>query len=294
MKFELVLNCDLELIETPIWDERLNSLYWTDLFSGDVHLFNPQTGSDKLWKKVGMICSAIPCKNPDQVLCVLENGAHLLSLESGELELLADAEAGNTENRYNDSRVDEAGRLFMSTVSKLYGTADYRPDMLGGFYMLDTDHKTVVPVVEGIQQYNAIVWTGDNRKMYVVDTYNEKLLCFDYSLEKGPMSGPRVALDLSPHGMPDGMCIDSQDNLYIFHWSGRITVWDKDLSMKEEIPFPVEYVCCGGFGGADLSTLYVATSKYCYTPEQLAKNPGAGGLFAAQCTIPGRPDHFFG
>ena len=293
MKFELILDCALELIETPIWDGRIGKLYWTDLFSGDVHRYDPKTGGDEVWRTNQMIGSAIPCDELGKVLCVLENGVHILDLESGTLEFLADAEPGNTGNRCNDSRVDAAGRLFLSTVSKLYGTDKYHPELVGGFYMLDTNRKSIVTLVEGIQQYNAIVWTKDNSRMYVVDTYHEKLVAFPYSLEKGPAGGPENVVDFSPYGMPDGMCIDQEDTLYVFHWSGRITVWNKKLQFVREIPFPVEYACCGGFGGSDNKTLFAATSKFGYTPEQLEANKGAGGLFAAHCQVAGRNDYFY-
>ena len=33
MKFDLVIDANRELTETPIWDNRNGKLYWTDLFS---------------------------------------------------------------------------------------------------------------------------------------------------------------------------------------------------------------------------------------------------------------------
>ena len=293
MEFKLLLDYEVELAETPIWDPRIGKWYWTDLFTGVIHRFTPETGTDESWETGGMIGSAIPCKDPNILLCVIESGAYLLDLTTGKLTFLADPDGGNPLNRYNDSRVDAAGRLFMSSVSKAYGTDNYTPDMLGDFYMIDTDKKTVRCVVEGIQQYNAMVWNKKNTKMYVIDTYNNKLLYFPYDLTKGPTAGPEIALDLASYGMPDGMSIDESDNLYICHWTGKITVWDKELNFVREIPFPVEYVCCGGFGGADMKDYVVASSKYCYTDEQLEKNKGAGGLFMARNDIPGRLDYFF-
>ena len=297
MKFELLLDYGVELAETPIWDPRIGKWYWNDLFKGTVYRFTPETGKSEEWETGGMIGSAVPCKDPEKLLVVLENGAHLLDLATGELSFIVDPDKGIEHNRYNDSRVDAAGRLFMSSVHKAYGTDKYSPDMLGNFYMVEADRKTVRVVVEGIQQYNAIVWNRENTKMFVVDTYNQTLLCFPYDLAKGPTGIPEVVLDFTPkgtsHGMPDGMSIDTQDNLYICHWTGKITVWDSKISLVREVQFPVEYVCCGGFGGKDMQDYVVATSKYCYTDEQLAKNKGAGGLFTTRNEIPGRPDYFY-
>jgi len=294
MQFELLLDYGVELAETPIWDPRIGKWYWTDLFKGTVYRYTPENEESEKWETGGRIGAAIPCKdNTNTLLCVTENGAHYLDLTTGKLTLIVDPENGNPLNQYNDSRVDAAGRLFMSSVARLYGTEAYTPDMLGALYMVDADRKTVSCIVEGIQQYNTIAWNTQSTRMYAVDTYNQKLLSFPYDLSKGPVGGSEIVLDLAPYGTPDGLSFDIEDNLYICHWSGKITVWSSELSFVREIPFPVEYVCCGGFGGADMCHFIVASSKYCYTDEQLARNKGAGGLFIARSDIPGRPDYFY-
>lgn len=292
MNFQLLIDSKLPIAETPVWDSRIGKLYWTDLFSGEVHRYDPETRADETWATRPMIGSAIPCEDSDKVLVNITGGAHLLHLSTGELELLADPERGNEKNRYNDSRCDVRGRLFMSSVAMTYGSDAYTPDQTGAFYMVDTD-KSVKTIVDGIQQYNAMVWNSDDTRLLIVDTYHEKVLCFDYDPEVGPVSGPREVVDFAgAQGMPDGMCIDSEDNLYVCHWSGLISVWDRDFNHVRDIPFPIPQVACCGFGGADMRDLYVAGAAYCYEDADFAKNPGAGGLFVGKSDIAGRPDHF--
>lgn len=293
MDFKLVIDSNIELAETPIWDERVKKLYWTDLFSGDVHQFDPITKESKLWKTKELIGSAVPTNDPDKIMCVVEDGLHVLNLVTGDLEFVVDPEPGNDKNRYNDSRCDAKGRVFISSVAKTYGTDDYTPDQLGAFYMVDTD-KSVKKIVDNINQYNAMVWNKDNTKMYVVDTYNETLLEFDYDLEQGPISEPRVVISFKDkEGMPDGLSIDTEGNFYVCHWSKKISVWNENFEPVKTIEFPVEYVCCGGFAGEDMKDFYVATSKYFYDDEQLKANPGAGGTFVARSEVAGRKDYFY-
>lgn len=292
MKLELVVNSDLELIETPIWDPRKGGIYWTDLFSGDVHFYNPKDQSDKVWKTGKIIGSAVPSTDENILMCALEDGLYTLNLETSELTLIANPEPGNDSNRFNDTRVDAKGRVYMSSVAKTYGSDAYTPDQMGGFYMVDTDGSVHV-IEEEINQYNAIVWNHDNTKMFVVDTYHESLICYPYDLDKGITGAGEVVIEFKEHGMPDGMSIDAEDNLYVCHWTGTISVWNAEYKLVETIKTPVEFNCCTGFGGEDLSDLYVATSKFCYGPEELAKNPGAGGLFRAKTGIKGTMDHFY-
>ena len=69
-------------------------------------------------------------------------------------------------------------------------------------------------------------------------------------------------------------------------------MWDKNFNHVKDIPFPVEQIACGGFGGEDMKDFYVASAAYCYTEEEIKNNPGCGGTFVARSEIKGRPDYF--
>lgn len=291
MNFNLLIDAGVIIAETPIWDGRIQKLYWTDLFAGSVHRFDPKTKTDETCETGMQIGSAIPCDEPGFLLCALENGMYLLDFEQGELEFLFNPEKREG-YKFNDTRVDAAGRIFTSSVSKYCGTEKHTPDMLGKFYMIETD-GAVSALAENIEQYNGIVWNSDNSKMFVVDTAGQKLLCFPYALEQGPVGIRYTAIDFKAIGMPDGISIDEDDNLYVCHWSGKISVWDKNCALKQIIDFPVEYVCCGGFGGIDMKDFFVATSKFNYSAAQLEQNKGAGGIFTARSDVRGRSDYFF-
>ena len=291
MKFELLIDASSQLAETPIWDERIKKLYWTELFTGDVHQYDPQSKKEKVWATGKPIGSAIPCDDETKLFCALDGGLYLLDLINGDLRFIAHPET-RPEYKYNDTRIDAAGRIFTSSVSKLYATDGYKPDMVGSFFMVDTDGSVKI-IADHVNQYNAIVWNRDNTVMYVVDTYNQKLLAFPYDIKKGPVGRPKTALDLSAIGMPDGISIDIEGTLYICHWTKKISIWSHELALKEIIEFPEEYVCCGGFGGEDMKDFFVTTSKFNYTSADLLKNPGAGGIFSARSPVAGRPDHFY-
>ena len=130
--------------------------------------------------------------------------------------------------------------------------------------------------------------------MYVVDTYNQKLLRFDYSVEYGAIGPAEVVIEFED--VPDGVSVDKEDNIYVCHWSNKryISVWNlKDYSFRRSIPFPVQHICCGGFGGDDMKDLFVATSKFWLPDSDPDIAAGAGGLFKARVKVAGNPDYFY-
>lgn len=291
MEIQLVLDAGAVLAETPIWDERIKKLYWTDLFEGEVHQFDPSTKIDICVKTNGLIGSAIPCESLGKVIAVVDTGIYVVDMDTGEMKLIVNPEPNRDENRYNDARCDARGRIFISSVSKLYGSDDYKPDMLGAFYMVDTDN-TVTKLVDGINQYNGIVFDKKNENMYVVDTFNQKIIRFPYSPEQGVTGKGEEVISFSE--MPDGLSIDSEDNLYVCHWAGKITVWStKDYTLIKTIDFPCSNVCCGGFAGSDKKDFYVATSRFSQSDEHPDIKAGAGGIFKLRNEIEGRFDYFY-
>jgi sugar lactone lactonase YvrE len=293
--FKVAFNEGAVVAETPIWDPRVRGLYWTDLFPGDIYLFSPGTGEDRMvFKGSEPIGSAVPCDDENFLLAAYGSGIVLVDLTTGETTPVAHPGPPLPGYRYNDTRVDAAGRIFTSTVANCYKTPEWSEDMRGNFYMIDTD-GSVHTVVADILQYNAIVWNEANTKMYVVDTHSGKLLVFDYDIGQGPVSGPETLVDFEAlgYGMADGVSIDSEGRLYVCHWTQCCSVWDEKGALVEKVDFPVPYVTCGGFGGDDLTDFYVASSNFGYSEEEMKEYPGAGGVFRAKSPVKGTLDHFY-
>ena len=55
------------------------------------------------------------------------------------------------------------------------------------------------------------------------------------------------------------------------------------------VAIPASRVTCCAFGGDDLDTLYVTTSRLHLTEKELAMQPQAGGVFALKPGVRGLP-----
>jgi len=293
MNFETVLNKRAELAETPFWDDKTNSLYWTDLFAGVVHRFDPETGADEEFATGKQIGCAIPCAS-GQVLCVLEDGLYKLDPGNGAVNPLLAVEEDREEFRFNDAGCDAEGRVFISSTAKCYGSKDFKPEMKGSFYMVDKDLSVEV-ITPGIEHYNGICFTKDNKTMYVVDSYNFAILAFPYDGAKGPAGKPETAVKIPKEYFAiDGLAIDEEENLYLAVWSGWLLKYDPAAGkLIERTQMSCPFISCPGFGGADRKDLYVTTSVWGYGQAELDQYPAAGGILRARAETPGRIDYYY-
>ncbi len=291
----LALDAKLELGETPIWHPGKKVLYWTDVFSGDFHIYDASSGEDSVYNPGGMIGSAIPSSD-GSVLLLLENGLNLFEPQTGELKHLIDPEPGRDDFRLNDGRCDKKGRVWFSTMSKVYGSDDYDESMTGSLYMVDTD-LSIMTVMSGVNQLNGIGWSSDDKRMYIVDTHNFKLLAFDYDMQTGEATGAKTACEIpSDFGFADGMCMDADDNVWIGHWvSGKISKWNpKTGELQQTVQMPVPHVTCCGFGGENFDELYATTARLWIDDKDLKeKYSSAGGIFKFKPGVKGRASYMY-
>jgi sugar lactone lactonase YvrE len=285
------LLCDVNstLGEGPTWDHRSNKLIWLDVLGKRIHTFDPTKGERRtitIDQKVG---SAVPRVQGGLVLA-LENGFHTLDLETEQLTRLIDPEEDIPGNRFNDGKCDETGRYWAGTMDM----EEKSPS--GSLYCLETD-GTVRKVVEGVSVSNGIGWSPDNRTMYYIDSPTKKVMAYDYSLERGEITKPRVAVTIPEgEGFPDGMTVDVEGMLWIAHWDGwQVSRWNPATGEKiTSIPVPAAQTSSCIFGGDNYDELFITTARVGLSEEQLKQQPHAGGVFCIKPGVKGKPSSFYG
>jgi sugar lactone lactonase YvrE len=274
---ELVLDARAGLGEGAIWHDKV--LYWVDIEIGDIHIFNPDTGTDRIIKLGQAVGTVVP-RAAGGVAVAVKGGFGVVDLETEELTILADPEPDLPENRFNDGKCDPQGRFWAGTAAI---TCD---QPVGTLYRMDADHS-IHAMVEKVTISNGIVWTGDRKTMYFIDTALECVDAFDYEDDSGSVSNRRtvIEIDKPAHGWPDGMAIDENDNIWIAMWEGNgVTNWDPragELLGKIRIDSAQATSCA--FGGPNLDELYITSAA-----KGLNESHG-GGLFRAKLDTKGVP-----
>ncbi len=238
--------------EGPYYDPRFGRLSWVDIHNGQLWTLLPD-GTRTCFNLGQPVGAAVPLKDSEGFLLAAQDG--LYQLENGKAELICDL-SGTYQPfwRSNDAKADPCGRLwFGGTVGDGVHPAD------GNLYCYDGGR--IVCMQEKTKIANGMAWSSDHKTFYFSDSLEYAASRYDYDAESGRISGRKVLFKVE-NGVPDGMCIDAEDNLWLAVWGGhRIERRCGRTGRKlEEIEVPAEHVssCC--FGGEDLKTLYITSS----------------------------------
>ena len=128
--------------------------------------------------------------------------------------------------------------------------------------------------------------------MYFADTPDREIVKFSYDVEHGTLSNRQVHASFeAERGLPDGSCVDSEGGVWNAEWEGRRVVRvAPDGRIDRIIDVPVWKPTCCAFGGENLDTLYITTSRLMSDDETLLREPQSGGLFAVNPGIRGVED----
>ncbi|XP_031334356.1 regucalcin-like isoform X2 [Photinus pyralis] len=278
--------------EGPIWDGKTQSLYYVDTFKATLlkwkSLENKTVYHQFDGDSIGFVIPVrynrntfIVCR--DRYIDILNwNGLHN---NTGVLRHMTYVDHSWANNQFNDGKVDANGRLWAGTLTR---NKDLSVSSGGGsLYMIHGGcGLTVEKKLSPISISNGIAWSKDNRKMFYIDSETRRIDGYDFNLITGSIGYQRTVLDLANYpeikGIPDGMTIDTDDNLWVAIYGGKLILQVNSTSgeIQQRITMPATYVTSVAFGGDNLDILYATTSRLKLTPEEILQEPLAGSVFA--------------
>lgn len=202
-------------------------------------------------------------------------------------------------------RLDAEGKLLgqassMCDGQPLRGPNDLTLDQInGGFYFTDpggSDDKKLIGTIhyvdkagrthlvdKGLAFPNGIVLTPDGKKLLVAESKKNRVLVYEVQ-SPGKVGPLKVFADLPEKqgeqidNQPDGMCLDSEGNLYVAHYGMRqVQVLNPDGKLIRRYPGGNLTTSNVGFSGKKMNVLYITGG--------LGAEAGGGGLFRIE--LPG-------
>lgn len=292
---ECVVDAKDKLGEGAFWCPVEQAVYWLDIaLPSALHRFTPADGRHNSWPMPEMI-SAMAKRRDGTLLVASQSGLNVFepkTFDRGQpgLRRVASPEADRPGNRSNDGAPDAKGRFWIGTMQNNLGpNAEELPitQRSGALWRIEPD-LTATMVIDGLGITNGIAWSPDSRTLYVIDTMDQTIFAYDFDLDTGTVRNKRVFSDVKDLGYADGSCIDAEGCLWNARWEGSAVVRIAPSGKIDAVvPIPATRVTSCAFGGANLDTLYVTTSRLNLDADTLARYPQQGGLFALKPGIKG-------
>lgn len=281
---ELILDCKNQHGEGIFWNAQDGLVWWTDIEDRAIWSFDPEAGHSQSYPMPDRVCCFAP-RQSGGLIVAFANRISLFDLATSTEDKICDFEPNSAETRTNDGRTDRQGRFVVGGMNEKSSAANSSVVRIDGSLLQET-------LLEGVACANSTCFSPDGKTMFFADTGDREILAFDYETGADPLSNRRIHASFANEpGLPDGSCVDADGGVWNAEWEGRrIVRVAPDGRIDKIIDVPVWKPTCCAFGGPNLDTLYITTSRLMSDENTLAKEPLSGGLFAVKPGVRGLED----
>jgi xylono-1,5-lactonase len=279
-----------KLGEAAIWHAASKRLLWIDLYDPKLFIHDPAKG-ETVVRDIALkapLGAIVATTNPKLLIVSHSQGLSTLNIKTGATKIFTRPEQDRDAIIYNDCKTDRFGRLWVgSSHSK-------ETDARGALWCVLSNGKCFLGDA-GFAVSNGPAFSLDGRIMYFNDSVGKKTFVYDISPDDPMPRNRRVLISYTPEeGMPDGLTVDAEGNLWVAHWGGaRITQFSNAGFRLRHVQVPAPHVTTVGFGGENLATLYVTTARDGMSPDALELWPQSGDLFAIKPGVHGVAEPLF-
>jgi sugar lactone lactonase YvrE len=279
---KVVWELEAELGEGPVWVDRDRALWFVDIKTQQIHRYDPASDERSSWKAPEQVGFVFPAERGGFV-AGLASGLYHFDERTGVFDLIAKVETDKPDNRLNDGVVDPHGRLW-------FGTMDNKEKAKSGAFYCFANGEVRPTGIDGIAITNGPAVSPDGRILYFVDTLRGTIEAADIRGD-GSLGERRPFVKIDPkHGHPDGPTIDSEGCVWIALYAGwEARRYSPGGELVDTVRFPVANITKLALGGDDLRTAFATTARQLLRPEEIAKQPEIGDLFAFAADVAGAP-----
>lgn len=239
-----------QLAENPLWDERANCVYWTDIPAGKIFCMDYRTGQHRTVYQ-GEPVGGFTLQENGDLLLFRTNDIVLLDSSRRISKVIDFADEGM--KRFNDVIADPSGRVFAGTIGD-------HPK--GGLYRIEADGD-VTKLFSGTGCSNGMGFSPDLSRFYWTCSTTRQIFQFNYDLETGAISNRTLFYaTTAEEGIPDGLTVDSEGYVWSARWGGSAIIRHApDGTPGVKVLFPVVNVTSLCFGGPQLNELFATAAQ---------------------------------
>ena len=242
--------------ESPIWDDKLQRIYWVDIEGKSLHAWSYIDNKKLFWSFDYRLCAISLTTNNNMLLCAFDNFLAFFDLNNQNIEKLNSQVSLPANVRFNDAKTDGYGRFWFGTMSE-----SNPKNTDGSIYMLDSE-LNIHEIIKGIHISNSITPSYDNKYLYYTDTLKKIIYKLELIKNEPFVYNSTIYVDnTNLEGLPDGSTIDSNNFLWNAEWNGaQIVQYNQQGEVINSIKVPMQKPTCVAFGGPDMNKLFITSA----------------------------------
>lgn len=271
--------------EGVLWNDRCQSVWWTDIESSTLFEYDPESDTLATWYTPYRVACFGFIEDDTRLIAAFDRGIAFYDPPSGDIEWLVGPDILADGLRFNDGKIDSAGRFWVGTMVENSNAAR----AAGALYSFDPT-AGLTEQLSSITISNGLCWSPDGSVMYHADSPKCQIRAYHFDAAHGTVSGGDVYAQTAEGVHPDGSAVDSEGGVWNAQWGGgRVVRYSADGRESLVIDLPVSQPTCVAFGGNKLDLLFVTSARAGLSGERLADEPMAGDLFVYQTGFKGLP-----
>ncbi len=276
----VIWNIKCKLGEGTLWVKEHNSIYFVDIKKKKICILNIKNNKKKqikVNKEVGFLAHV----KKNIFILGLQGEIRIQNLKSKKILKSIFTEPNIKLNRTNDGKTDAAGNLWFGTMDNLE-----RKIEKGSLYKLDKN-LILTKVDKNYRITNGPAFL-DQYNFYHTDSSKKKIYKIKINKNNKIVSKKIFKTFSDKEGVPDGMTLDKNKNLWVAHYHGAcISVFNNKAKLIHRIQFPAKNITNCTFGGKNNNELFVTSATKGMNSAELRKYRYSGSLFSVKTNSKG-------
>ena len=250
--------------EGPIWNAEGDFLLFSDIPANQMKKWSPDSGITTFRQPSGKSNGLTYDKQKHLIACEHANRRVSRTEPDGTVTTIASHYEEKKLNSPNDVVVKSDGNIYFTDppygLTAMYGEEGRQELDFQGVYRLSGQELTLL--VEDFDRPNGLCFSPDESILYIDDTARMHVRAFDVQPDGTLANGRIFAEEEGENGVPDGMKVDQQGNVYLTGPDG-IWIFDPAGTHLGVIQVP-EVTANLGWGGDDWKTLFITATSSIY------------------------------
>lgn len=271
----------------PIWIDTQSSLFWVE--HNEQRLYQYHEPTKKITHcELGQPILSLSPSIKNGFIATLKDGIGFFDIKTRKVSYISKPEPFFSNYESTGGIADAQGNYWSSTSICNNGK------LQSHIYQLSPELSIDRFSHEGIESAAEPAFSNDGKTLYQSTKSGRYVYATYLNEQLQPISTEVFCRIAKSEGQPHGLCVDSEDNLWVCHLGGGcISCYDKQGNRIEKIAILAPNVMHCTFGGENLDTLFIATNGTGYDQFLTKKQSMIGCILSTKVGATGVKANYF-